>query len=132
LSSRLDLVGGCGTIRFVRLWWLVILMFAVVAASGSPADAQVFKPRGKSGKTAAKKAPPAEKPAAEKKAAARPSPKKTAKKSRAADAGRPSDLTPTAAKTKKGKRPVEEDDEVASAPSDSGDDDEVIITDDDD
>jgi hypothetical protein len=123
----------------VRSWWLVILMFAFVAIAGSRAEAQVFKPRGKAGASKSKKAPPekakAEKPdPPAKKAAARPTPKKkTAKKSRAADSGRPSDLTPASKKGKKGKKgnkaPADDDEDVASA--DDGDD-EVIITDDDD
>jgi hypothetical protein len=127
-----DLVGGCGTIAIVRSWWLAILTFAFVAIA-APADAQVFKPRGKSGATKpAKKAAPAatektEKP--EKKAAARTSSKKPiAKKSRAAESARPNDLTPAPKKGKKGKKSDEDEEDVASNLGD----DEVIITDDDD
>ena len=129
----MDLVGGCGTISIVRSWWLAIVAFAFIVMASARAEAQVFKPRG--GKKAAptKKAPAAEKssdadkPA--KKTAARPAKKAPAKKSRAADSGRPSDLTPTASKKKKGRKVEEDEDDVAS--SDAGDD-EVIITDDDD
>src|SRR5829696_8902369 len=98
----MDLVCGCGTIRIVRSWWLAILTFVVVVIA-SPAEAQVFKPRGaKPAKTVQKAAPEKEKIAkadkAEKaenpadaadkpkKTAARTSPKKSAKKSRATEA----------------------------------------------
>ncbi len=118
----------------MRSWWLAIVALAFVVLTGS-ADAQVFKPRGGKKAAPAKKTPAAEKSDADKpapkKAAARPA-KKTpaaAKKSRAADAGRPSDLTPSTKKKKKGKKDADEEDDVAS--SDLGDD-EVIITDDDD
>lgn len=95
--------------------WLSALVIAIaVVFSAAPADAQVFKPRGKTSakaktaKTAkATKAKPAKK-------ARRP----TKKASRAASTARPSDLTPSAKKKKA--RAVEDDD-----------DDEVIITDDD-
>ena len=136
-------MGDCGTIPIVtRL--LAILTFAFVVFAGSHAEAQVFKPRGKAGATKAPKK--TEKPAKSAKAddkpdddkvAAKPKARrgatttaaKTTKKSRAAESGRPSDLTPGAKKGKKGKKGADEDEDVASA--DVGDD-EVIITDDDD
>ena len=128
-------MGDCGTISIVR--FVAILAFAILVIAGSRADAQVFKPRGGKATTAktAKKpaAEKAEKPAADKPTkkarVAKNTPAK--KKSRAADSGRPSDLTPAPKKDKKKGRAskVDDDDEVAS--SDAGDD-EVIITDDDD
>jgi hypothetical protein len=147
----MDLVGACGTIRIVRLL-VTILTFAFVVIAGSRAEAQVFKPRGKSASTkAAKKpdkdtAPAAEKEKPAKKAArSTDSPKRAtasktkpaSKKSTAAESGRPSDLTPATEKTekgskkgsKKGRKSEIDDDEVAT--SSSGDDDVIIIDDDD-
>lgn len=117
----------------VRSWWLAVLTFATFAFLASPADAQVFKPRGKSAKKKAAPAEKAEKPdAPAKKAAARNAPKK--KKARASET-----VAATSKKGKKGKKAkaVDEDadedaDEGVAAAERSSGDDEVVITDDDD
>ena len=72
--------------------WLagLSLALAVIFAGASTSEAQVFKPRGKGGKTAAKK------PAAKKggTTAAKKPAGKSGKRSKVASKGRPSDLTP--------------------------------------
>ena len=73
--------------------WLagLSLALAVIFAGVSTSEAQVFKPRGKGGKTAAKK--PAAKKGGGTTAAKKPA-AKNGKKSKVASKGRPSDLTP--------------------------------------
>lgn len=71
--------------------WLagLSLALAVIFAGASTSEAQVFKPRGKGGKTATKK------PAAKKGGGTAKKPAaKNGKKSKVASKGRPSDLTP--------------------------------------
>ncbi|MDX2089397.1 MAG: hypothetical protein SFX73_16210 [Kofleriaceae bacterium] len=95
-------------------WSIASLLLAVVVFGSNDADAQAFKPRGK---TPATKPAPA-KPAAKKSTAKKSAPKKAApKKSRLATQARTEDLTP------------EEEEPKTLAPEEA--DDYVVIEDDD-
>ncbi len=105
-----DLCGDCGNIMIVR--WLIALALSFAVAS--PAEAGVFKSRGKDTSKPAPAPAPAKKPAvakktpapakeaAPKKVAAKKTPAKKGRSSAVASNGRPDDLTPDAP-TKKSK-----------------------------